>query len=90
MHCCPALIFGDSYVEKRIRRLEVVRHVNLQMYLGKWYEAAHLPFRLEDDCSDITATYSLREDGSILQKEWRSETGQRAKQKWLTKTLGET
>lgn len=39
--------------------LEVVPHVELDKYLGKWYEIAHLPFRFEDDCTDITATYSL-------------------------------
>jgi len=45
--------------------LEVVPHVELEKYLGKWYEIAHLPFRFEDGCSDITATYSLREDGDV-------------------------
>jgi apolipoprotein D and lipocalin family protein len=45
--------------------LEVVPHVNLEKYLGKWYEIAHLPFRFEDDCTDITATYSLSKDGNI-------------------------
>lgn len=45
--------------------LEVVPHVDLQKYLGKWYEVAHLPFRFEAGCSDITATYSLREDGGV-------------------------
>jgi apolipoprotein D and lipocalin family protein len=39
--------------------LEVVPHVELDKYLGKWYEIAHLPFRFEDDCTDITATYGL-------------------------------
>jgi apolipoprotein D and lipocalin family protein len=33
--------------------------------LGKWYEIAHLPFRFEDGCSDITATYGLRGDGDV-------------------------
>lgn len=45
--------------------LEVVAQVDLQRYLGKWYEIAHLPFRFENDCTDITATYSLSEDGKI-------------------------
>jgi apolipoprotein D and lipocalin family protein len=45
--------------------LEVVPHVDLKRYLGKWYEIAHLPFRFEDDCTDITATYSLSKDGNI-------------------------
>ena len=45
--------------------LEVVPHVELEKYLGKWYEIAHLPFRFEDGCTDITATYSLSKDGNV-------------------------
>jgi len=45
--------------------LEVVPHVELERYLGKWYEIARLPFRFEDDCTDITATYSLSKNGNI-------------------------
>jgi apolipoprotein D and lipocalin family protein len=45
--------------------LEVVPHVDLEKYLGKWYEIAHLPFRFEDDCTDITATYGLSKDGNV-------------------------
>jgi apolipoprotein D and lipocalin family protein len=45
--------------------LEVVPHVELSKYLGKWYEIAHLPFKFEDGCSDITATYTLLKDGKV-------------------------
>jgi apolipoprotein D and lipocalin family protein len=45
--------------------LEVVPHVELEKYLGKWYEIAHLPARFQEGCSDTTATYSLSKDGSI-------------------------
>jgi apolipoprotein D and lipocalin family protein len=45
--------------------LEVVSKVDLEKYLGKWYEAARLPFKFEDDCTDITATYGLNNDGSV-------------------------
>ena len=45
--------------------LEVVPHVELEKYLGKWYEIAHLPFRFEDGCTDITATYSFSKDGNV-------------------------
>jgi len=45
--------------------LEVVPHVELKKYLGKWYEIAHLPARFQEGCTDTTATYSLSEDGSI-------------------------
>ncbi len=45
--------------------LEVVPHVELNKYLGKWYEIARLPARFEEGCSDITAIYSLSKDGTI-------------------------
>jgi apolipoprotein D and lipocalin family protein len=44
---------------------QVVLHVDLERYLGKWYEIAHLPFRFEDNCTDITATYGLSKDGNV-------------------------
>lgn len=34
-------------------------------YLGKWYEIARLDFRFEKGLSNVTATYSLRDDGLI-------------------------
>jgi apolipoprotein D and lipocalin family protein len=51
--------------KKEYDTLEVVPHVDVKKYLGKWYEIAHLPFRFEEGCSDITATYSLSKDGTI-------------------------
>jgi apolipoprotein D and lipocalin family protein len=51
--------------KEKLNTLEVVSHVELEKYLGKWYEIAHLPFRFEDDCTDITATYSLSRDGNV-------------------------
>jgi apolipoprotein D and lipocalin family protein len=51
--------------KKEYNTLEVVPHVDLKKYLGKWYEIARLPARFEEGCSDITATYSLSDDGTI-------------------------
>ena len=51
--------------KKEYDALEVVPHVDLKKYLGKWYEIARLPARFEEGCSDITATYSLSDDGTI-------------------------
>ena len=51
--------------KEKFSTLEVLPHIELKKYLGKWYEIAHLPFRFEDGCTDITATYSLSEDGNV-------------------------
>jgi apolipoprotein D and lipocalin family protein len=45
--------------------LEVVSSVDLQRYLGTWYEIATIPSRFQKDCVGVTATYTLRPDGDI-------------------------
>ena len=46
--------------------LTTVDSVDLQRYLGKWYEIARYPNRFERKCiSDVTATYSKLPDGKI-------------------------
>lgn len=46
--------------------LDTVSHVDLNKYLGTWYEIYRLPNKFENiDCKNITANYSLREDGNI-------------------------
>ncbi len=43
-----------------------ITHVDLDRYLGTWFEICRLPLRWEDESAeDITATYSLNDDGSI-------------------------
>jgi apolipoprotein D and lipocalin family protein len=46
--------------------LSTVPFVDLQRYLGTWYEIARYPNRFEKNCvAEVTATYSLRADGKI-------------------------
>jgi apolipoprotein D and lipocalin family protein len=45
--------------------LETVSFVDLQRYLGKWYEIASLPAPFQNHCVGSTAEYSLRQDGKI-------------------------
>lgn len=44
---------------------EVVPNVDLNKYLGKWYEIAHLPAKFQEGCTQTTATYTLLKNGSI-------------------------
>lgn len=47
--------------------LAVVDDVDLGRYMGTWHEIARLPFRYQADCvGDVTATYSLRDDGNVV------------------------
>ena len=45
--------------------LEAVPNVELERYLGTWYEIASYPQRFQEGCTGTTATYSLRSDGEI-------------------------
>lgn len=45
--------------------LSTVQYVELDKYLGKWYEIAAFPQSFERGCSHTTAEYSLNDDGSI-------------------------
>ena len=45
--------------------LETVPLVDLDRYLGRWYEIASYPAWFQKNCTAVTADYSLREDGLI-------------------------
>lgn len=53
-------------------------------YLGKWYEIARLDFKWERNLNNVTANYSLNDDGSIkvdnkgfdtVKNEWQQSIG---------------
>lgn len=43
--------------------LEAVPSVDLEPYLGTWYEIASYPQRFQEGCTGTTATYTLRSSG---------------------------
>ena len=45
--------------------LETVQSVDLDRYLGKWYEIARLNQAEQDNCTATTAEYSRNADGSV-------------------------
>jgi len=45
--------------------LQTVPEVELERYLGTWYEIASYPQRFQEGCTATTATYTLRTDGEI-------------------------
>ena len=45
--------------------IEPVQGFELQRYLGKWYEIARLDHRFERGLEQVTAEYSLRDDGGV-------------------------
>lgn len=64
--------------------VDAVTEFELSRYLGKWYEIARLDHRFERGMSNVTATYSMRDDGGVnvanrgykvSDKEWNDATG---------------
>lgn len=49
-----------------MQTLNTVPEVDLNRYVGTWYEIARLPNWFQKECtSEVKATYTLQEDGSI-------------------------
>jgi lipocalin len=42
-----------------------VKELDLNRYLGKWYEIARFPHSFEKNLVGVTATYRLKDDGNI-------------------------
>jgi len=64
--------------------IQPVEQFDAQRYLGRWYEIARLDHRFERGLSNVSATYSRNDDGSIkvLNRGYRD-----SEQKW-TQALG--
>lgn len=59
---CIFLLAGCVQVPAGV---EPVTGFELQRYLGKWYEVARLDHSFERGLTQVTAEYSLRDDGSV-------------------------
>lgn len=45
--------------------MRTVKKLDLNKYMGRWYEIARLPFFQEKDLMNTTATYSLLKNGKV-------------------------
>jgi apolipoprotein D and lipocalin family protein len=57
--------FGLAWAGAETKPLAVVPYVDLDRYIGTWYEIATIPQRFQKDCVGVAATYTLRDDGKI-------------------------
>jgi len=65
---CLALLFSLALTACSTAPPDGVRPVSsfdINRYLGKWYEIARLDHSFERGLSDVSATYSLQDDGSV-------------------------
>jgi apolipoprotein D and lipocalin family protein len=67
--------------------LETVAKVELDKYLGKWYEIAHLPAVFQNGCNQTTATYSLLKNGNISVLNECTKNGKYKKAKGTAKVV---
>jgi lipocalin len=64
MSFAPMNAFGSDTDDER--PVTTVHEVNLERYVGVWYEIAKIPNRFQKQCvRGTTAEYTLREDGRI-------------------------
>ena len=59
------LIACSNYPVGNTNVPEPVKMVELEHYLGKWYELARYENRFEEGCEAVTAEYAKRDDGLI-------------------------
>ena len=60
------LFLGTSCQTKnKIMDLTTVKELEIEKYLGTWYEIARFDHKFERNLQGVTATYSMREDGKI-------------------------
>jgi apolipoprotein D and lipocalin family protein len=60
-----AVLLLISSFKLKNKNIDVVKPFDQKKYLGKWYEIARLDYSWERNLDNVTATYSLREDGKI-------------------------
>jgi len=62
-----SLLFVFSCTKSNSQMIDktTVKELDLNRYLGTWYEIARFPHSFEKNLVGVTATYNLREDGKI-------------------------
>lgn len=58
-------LIGCSKTNSQMIDKTTVKELDLNRYLGTWYEIARFPHSFEKNLVGVTATYSLRDDGKI-------------------------
>jgi len=46
-------------------QMDAVKDVDINRYMGTWYEIARFPHSFEKNLQGVTATYTLRDDGRV-------------------------
>ncbi|WP_318527326.1 lipocalin family protein [Ruegeria aquimaris] len=60
-----ASVAGAETYRDRSVAINAVSALDIDRYLGRWYEIARFPNRFEEGCVGVTADYALRDDGQV-------------------------
>jgi apolipoprotein D and lipocalin family protein len=72
-------VFVALFARAAVKGPEPIASFDLNRYLGTWYEIARMPSRFERGLDSVTATYSLRTDGSVKVVNQGSRNGKRSR-----------
>lgn len=74
---CAGLL-GSVTVQAESPHPKAVEQIDVNKYVGKWYEIAHFPMYFQRKCvSDTTANYSMNSDNTIaVINSCRTQTGE--------------
>jgi apolipoprotein D and lipocalin family protein len=59
------LLITSTCLQASFSPLETVDYVDVNRYLGKWYEIARFEQKFQKGCTAVTAEYKLRRNGTI-------------------------
>jgi len=68
MRLCFGLLLAATALvaQSDVRPFKAINSVDIDRYIGSWYEVARLPNRFQSDCaSDTTANYAKQTDGRL-------------------------
>jgi len=58
-------LMGTLISQQAMSQREFVKSLDIQRYMGTWYEIARFPHKFEKNLVGTTATYSLNNDGTV-------------------------
>lgn len=66
LSACASMSHGTANETADDQQPAVVSEIDVNQYLGTWYEIGRLPMPFQDQCvGDVTATYGMNEDGTL-------------------------
>ncbi len=85
------MVFGYNLRAQENSKPTTVDSVDLNKYIGTWYEIAKIPNSFQSDClKNTTATYKLRDDGRIdVINRCTEENGEEKVAKGIAKVVDE-